>query len=65
MWGQVYHLAGGSRFQRSRGLNALSPRGPTSLGNSFPLFLPSLPLSLHDCKGILQPLEQSAHAKAP
>ena len=45
MWGQVYHLAGGSRFQRSRGLNALSPRGPTSLGNSFPLFLPSLPLS--------------------
>lgn len=49
VWGQVYHLAVGSRFQGSRGLNAQPPRGPTSLGKSFP--------SLRLC------LEQSACAR--
>ena len=35
VWGQVYHLAGGSRFQEGRGLTAHSLRGSPSLENSF------------------------------
>lgn len=47
--------SGGADSREAGGLNAQSPRGPSSLGNSFPLFLPPLPFSLlHYYKGILQ-----------
>lgn len=40
VWGQVYYLAEGEQIpERRGGLNAQCPRGPSSLGNSFPSFL--------------------------